>query len=371
MQRLLLCLLLLLPAWTTNAELPPITVEEVTPSRALPHAFYDQALASVPVAYPGSQIIEGTRFRQAGDLAYAFIAYRPGKHAQTLRLELLATADHRAWHLVADAAPAELEEQRQALLQHAAELAGAAAATCREHPLPQPATPLPETPPPAGPYERLSVYAADLDLGLGHLRPADEQLHNWDWYRRARFPLFAAPGGKPSGWIANGWLVAADGQRTPLGSAGMLETGYEIPSFLVLKKQDDWLQIRLAPPGAPGALAWVHPCHLAEGEPELVFEPWEVLFKRVETPLFFRRAIPHNLRAAPQPDAAIVHRIPAEEQRYQLDLLEVSGDWMRVRVTEPPSFCAEDDRPRATFEGWIKWRDHKVGPWVWYPTRGC
>ena len=55
-----------------------------------------------------------------------------------------------------------------------------------------------------------------------------------------------------------------------------------------------------------------------------------------------------------------------------LERLEVRGDWMRVRVTRPSTYCVEEAsvQPRVE-EGWIRWRDGEMGPWVWYFTRGC
>jgi hypothetical protein len=53
--------------------------------------------------------------------------------------------------------------------------------------------------------------------------------------------------------------------------------------------------------------------------------------------------------------------------------LEMAGDWMRVRVRQPAWHCNGSDQTfRGVIrQGWIRWRDEKKGPWVWYPTRGC
>lgn len=102
---------------------------------------------------------------------------------------------------------------------------------------------VPDTaPPPPVYYNRIEVGTAPL--GVGHLRPlADGYI--WDWQLRVRLPLFSEPGGSPSHWIAEGWVVPEVGPPAPLGTAGMIETGYEIVSFIVLERRSDgWLRPR-------------------------------------------------------------------------------------------------------------------------------
>jgi hypothetical protein len=59
---------------------------------------------------------------------------------------------------------------------------------------------------------------------------------------------------------------------------------------------------------------------------------------------------------------------------HKLIMVEVEGDWMRVKVEQPDLTCTGDSRSDlkpAMHEGWVKWRDEKKGPWVWVYTRGC
>ena len=62
--------------------------------------------------------------------------------------------------------------------------------------------------------------------------------------------------------------------------------------------------------------------------------------------------------------------IPASVDAYELQPLEVRGDWMRVAVTIPSTYCVGDEVDGARYEGWVKWRD-EGGVWLWYYTRGC
>jgi len=130
MKRLLVYLqlalqLALLLAWsatlhaadTVNPGIVPIKVEEVTPSRILPHAFFDQAISSIQVVYPESEILDGVRFRQLGSIAYAYVAYRTDRNAARVRLEMMATHDRRAWHLAAEPVLAALDAQCEAFLR--------------------------------------------------------------------------------------------------------------------------------------------------------------------------------------------------------------------------------------------------------------
>jgi hypothetical protein len=63
--------------------------------------------------------------------------------------------------------------------------------------------------------------------------------------------------------------------------------------------------------------------------------------------------------------------IPAEGRKYAIEPLEFKGDWMRARLKAPSDYCAEPDVKPAVREGWVRWRDARLGPLIWYYTRGC
>lgn len=69
--------------------------------------------------------------------------------------------------------------------------------------------------------------------------------------------------------------------------------------------------------------------------------------------------------------AEVLFSIPAESRAYEIQPVEVAGDWMRVRVSIPPTYCELDPSPPEVREGWIEWRTADRGPLLWYFTRGC
>jgi hypothetical protein len=211
-------------------------------------------------------------------------------------------------------------------------------------------------------YEPLNGFDPDLALGTGHVRPAREEDRD-DWTRRLVLPVFASPGGELKLWLTPG----------SVGADALVETGYETTSFIALQaRQDGWVQIRFGGPLASGA-GWVHRCHLENATPRLEYEPWEKFFAGGNlSPLYFRSWTPHALREAPSGSAPVVRRIPADPNDYGIQPLEFKGDWARVRVSIPSTYCA-DPKPRraAVREGWIRWRSRERGPSIWYYTRGC
>ena len=57
------------------------------------------------------------------------------------------------------------------------------------------------------------------------------------------------------------------------------------------------------------------------------------------SPLFFVARVLHSLRSGPSIDADRIGVIPAMNHEYQIEPLEVRGDWMRVRVSVPSTIA--------------------------------
>lgn len=211
----------------------------------------------------------------------------------------------------------------------------------------------------------------ELDLGIGHLHPT-QATWDWPWLPKIALPLSETRGAPPWGWIAGGWLVdTRNGEVSPFGLEGLLETGYEEATFIVLQRPlDGWVEIRHAPGSAESGsgTAWIPECAL-EGETiHLEVQSWQDrLLSDVISPLFFRSNVPHVLREIPRVDGAHLGTISGD---YHLEPQEISGDWMRVVVKEPSDSCRSDVES-TTRTGWVKWRSDDKGPWVWYHTRGC
>ena len=209
-------------------------------------------------------------------------------------------------------------------------------------------------------YEPLEGSDPDLALGVGHVRPVREEQRD-DWPRRLNLPVFTAPNKELKMWLTPG----------SVGFDALVETGYDTASFIVLQaRADGWLQIRFGGPLASGA-GWVHRCHLDAATPRLEYEPWEQHLAAAGA-VFFRSWAPRQLRKGAHAEAPVLATIPGDPNRYGLQLLEFRGDWARVRVSVPSTFCADTRPTRASVrEGWVRWRSRERGPWVWYYTRGC
>lgn len=226
--------------------------------------------------------------------------------------------------------------------------------------------PVPPADPP--PYRPWSGMRTTIDLGVGAVRPAPEAPWDHAWILRVEVPVFAEPGGALAGWIVEGWWVPREGAPRRLGIDPMVEIGYEVPGWVALEERGGWVRIRWGAAEGDGA-GWVSPCHLAASDPPLAFAPWASV---MGSPLFFRSATPHALRAGPGTGHERRFWITGDDHDAMIERLEVRGDWMRVRVTRPSTYCVTDPPPDVRVdEGWIRWRDDAMGPWVWWFTRGC
>lgn len=227
---------------------------------------------------------------------------------------------------------------------------------------------------PAGLFE--SKRIDPVPIGVGHLR-AKELLPSTgtDWLRGVLFPVYERPGGRHSGWLAHGWwleLTAAGPQLRPLRSMCLVETAYETASFVVFElREDGWFRFGYERPCERSGSAWAHESRLAFGGTALAVERWEDLFTSGRTsPLFFRDLVGHRLRARPSLEASVVDVLSGPS--HSIYPLELAGDWMRVRVAQPPDQCRSPGEWRGKYrEGWIRWRDPIKGSLLWFHPRGC
>ena len=225
-------------------------------------------------------------------------------------------------------------------------------------------------------YDWAGGYEA-APLGVGHLALEGRE-DTWDWWIKVVLPLYESPGGEASAWFVNGWLVNAPGSAgnpanpVPMGTAGMVETGYETMSFVVVERNDDgWIRFLYGKPdGHRDGTAWTHRCHVEEQG--LRFESWEERFTSGEiSPLHFRSDVRHALRAGPDETAERLQWIAVD---HHLEPIEFRGDWMKALVTQPSDYCDGDAMETEKRGGWVRWRSQDrqgKGPWVWYFTRGC
>ncbi len=220
------------------------------------------------------------------------------------------------------------------------------------------------------------------NLGVGFLEPSgsDDGPPASDWLPRIRLPLFARPDQTdPNVWIADGfWIPTSDPSgRRPLTYRGMVETGYEVASLIVIEARDDgWILLHmdtgpLDVRGVSWGHIWTHTCFLQDGDVDLNLVLWEEWFATSSYGVTFRDGSRHALRAGPGTEH---RRTLWVEGNDEIEFLEIRSDWARVRISRPGRYltgCLGEDFAGSEFEGWIQWRDAEAGPWVWYPTRGC
>ena len=261
-------------------------------------------------------------------------------------------------------------------------LAQTSAAVCSQAPT-LPSGGLPERPEATWTWfaEPSSVYhwggREEANLGVGHLPVVGDGTGptgpvGYGWAPHTALPMWDVPNGTFAGWIAWGQVYEAHGPPSPFTGVGTVETAYEDQTIYVLQSTvEGWLQIRLrAPTESDDGLRWTHSCHLSLGERGLEFESWNEVIQRQREWLVFRSSARHALRESPGAGSALAGWIGDD---HEIELLEMDGDWARIRVREPAVACRGDveEFTGTEREGWIRWFGEDQGPWLWYYTRGC
>ena len=75
-------------------------IKKIPFSRILPTAYYDQAMASIPGVYPGSEIVAKRRYGRFGtDLAasYSMVCYKESSQIDQVTISGVITIDGKAW----------------------------------------------------------------------------------------------------------------------------------------------------------------------------------------------------------------------------------------------------------------------------------
>lgn len=77
-----------------------LRVKEIQFSRILPHAYYDQAMSSIPGVFPNSQIIAKRRLGQLGKVSssfYSLVCYKKLKEFDEVTISGIVTNSKKAW----------------------------------------------------------------------------------------------------------------------------------------------------------------------------------------------------------------------------------------------------------------------------------
>ncbi len=242
-------------------------------------------------------------------------------------------------------------------------------------------------PPVAGPGPSFRADAPRASWGVGYLTLTGGAAS-------MDLPLFDAPGGRHWGWLTQGRAVGfADRTAPPARNEARVRPPGEAPSYIVLDTaRGGWMQIRWGGPQDPrGGTGWTRLRDARGGTAR--YTSWLDHLRGAGGLVYRNAASAHNLREGPGTEHAVVRRM--EGRDFDLQALEIRGDWMRVRYSSPPA-CGPDagrrsdasgllggpdggedllggapsqgellgGRPGQEAVGWIRWRSSERGPWV-------
>ncbi len=232
---------------------------------------------------------------------------------------------------------------------------------------------LPADAPPA--IEPTLAGIAELALtadweGIGYLEPANSAAEQASWLKDIALPLYASAGGEHWGWLLQGWLIPNGQPALAIGrDAGftMVRTSPDRLAFPILERQDDgWLRVQYT----DGGSAWVHVDHLDNPGITLAatFSDSDATTRAVTNPsteqtlssqlaqadrLTFQQAVASQvLRSQPELNRNVISLVSADSL---IEPLEISGDWVKVRVVSPADGCIPLSRAESE-EGWMRWR---------------
>ncbi len=195
--------------------------------------------------------------------------------------------------------------------------------------------------------------------GSGVLRPSGGAID---------LPLFDGPSSGHWGWITQGRVYDLRNERTLPDRGDVMVPASGGRGWLVLSRAEGgWMQIRYGRSGdRNGGLAWTN-LSLADGG-RIAFLTWTQVLDDARG-VVFRSSGGHNLREGPSTTDAIVEELIGTD--YDMRVLDIEGDWMRVEVSTPPACAGSVARDlllggssRKVRTGWIFWRSNDRGPWV-------
>ncbi|MGG6240471.1 hypothetical protein ACQ4N7_17740 [Nodosilinea sp. AN01ver1] len=211
--------------------------------------------------------------------------------------------------------------------------------------------------------------APNDDIGLGLLRPTgpNAPLLGAEWLRGVALPIYPTPESEPWGWLINGWLIPNGADPLAIGrdaAFSMVQTDQQLYTFPVLEvRPDGWFRFQYTPAGT----AWAHTSHLALGNVPLAIETWEASMKNAARIQFRRPGLSQPMRLAPTGTAPLQALVGPNSIIQPLDL---DGDWLRVRVTQPAQGCTPLPGS-STAEGWVRWRSDTDVPLIWFSATDC
>lgn len=76
-----------------------MVVTTIPYSRLLPHAYYDQAMASLPALHPDLEVLVKRRFGLVGEVAYCLIVYKTEAGSEEIVFDGAVQRGSRAWQI--------------------------------------------------------------------------------------------------------------------------------------------------------------------------------------------------------------------------------------------------------------------------------
>ena len=76
-----------------------LTVSNTEYSRILPHAFYDQAISSLPHLFPKHVLLASRRSGVLGEVVYAMVCFKETQASERVVIQAVAVHRDRAWNL--------------------------------------------------------------------------------------------------------------------------------------------------------------------------------------------------------------------------------------------------------------------------------
>jgi hypothetical protein len=77
-----------------------------------------------------------------------------------------------------------------------------------------------------------------------------------------------------------------------------------------------------------------------------------------------------KMRFYERPDSTAPGK-PLEWESYDIHSVAIEGDWMRVSIQVPGDYCDEPVKDPQKHVRWVRWRDAKRRPLLYYASRGC
>ena len=76
-----------------------LTISHAEFSRFLPHAFYDQAMSSLPHVYPKHVVLVSRRTGELGEVRYALVCFKESPASERVAIQAVAVHGRQAWRL--------------------------------------------------------------------------------------------------------------------------------------------------------------------------------------------------------------------------------------------------------------------------------